>query len=118
VFEGEGKDSWRHRQAGAAAVSLVSAKEIVSYRSVDGVPGIEAIRNDFQDVDLVLVEGFNAEPGARIEVRRANGAGIEREEKNGAPLAVVETEKSNGHPSYKPNDIIPLADLIVREVLA
>lgn len=117
VFDGQGKDSWRHRQAGAAAVSLVSAKEIVSFRSLEGAPGIDAIRGDFQDVDIVLVEGFNAEPGARIEVRGANGAGREGEETNGAPLAVIEIERSNGYPSYKAGDIGPLAELIVREIL-
>ncbi len=116
VFDGEGKDSWRHRQAGAAAVSLVSGHEIVSFRRVQGAPGIDAIRSDFRDVDIVLVEGFNGEPGVRIEVRGANGAGREDGETNGAPLAVIEREKSNGCPSYKPDDIGPLADLIVREV--
>lgn len=117
VFDGEGKDSQRHREAGAAAVALVSSDEQIVFRDLNEGAGIDAVRGDLADVDIVLVEGFNAEPGARIEVRGANGNGRGREETNGAPLAVVEREKSNGHPSYKPDDIGPLADLIVREVL-
>jgi molybdopterin-guanine dinucleotide biosynthesis protein B len=117
VFDGEGKDSERHRKAGAAAVSLVSTHEIVSFRQFEETPPLAAIRAGFDGVDLVLVEGFNAEPGARIEVRRALGAGKDRDEKTGAPLAVVESEHSYGHPSYRPDDVGPLAELIVREVL-
>jgi formylmethanofuran dehydrogenase subunit E len=116
VFDGEGKDSERHRRAGAAAVSLLSAHEIVSFRRVAETPLLAAIRPDFDDVDIVLVEGFNAEPGARIEVKRADGTGLPREEKV-PPLAVVEPERSNGLPSYRPDEVGPLADLIVREVL-
>jgi formylmethanofuran dehydrogenase subunit E len=117
VFDGEGKDSQRHRKAGAAAVALISSDEQIVFRDLNEGPGIDAVCGNFTGVDIVLVEGFNAEFGARIEVRRANGSGSERDEKNGAPLAVIEREKSNGHPSYKPDDIVPLADLIVREVL-
>jgi formylmethanofuran dehydrogenase subunit E len=117
VFDGEGKDSARHRKAGAVAVSLVSSQEMVSFRHVNDAAPFAAIRKGFDGVDLVLVEGFNTEPGARIELRRADGSGKEREARTGAPFAVVELEPSNGHPSYKPEDIGPLAELIVREVL-
>jgi molybdopterin-guanine dinucleotide biosynthesis protein MobB len=118
VFDGQGKDSERHRKAGAVAVALISSDEQIVFRDLHEGAGIDTVRGDLADVDILLVEGFNAEFGARIEVRRTNGSGSEREEKNGAPLAVVEREKSNGHPSYKPDDIVPLADLIVREILS
>jgi molybdopterin-guanine dinucleotide biosynthesis protein len=90
---------------------------MVSFRHVNDAAPFAAIRKGFDGVDLVLVEGFNTEPGARIELRRADGSGKEREARTGAPFAVVELEPSNGHPSYKPEDIGPLAELIVREVL-
>ncbi len=118
VFDGEGKDSERHRKAGAAAVALISSDEQIVFRDLNKGSGIDTVRGDLVDVDILLVEGFNAEPGARIEVCGANGARRDGGETNGPPLAVIERKKSNGCPSYKPDDIGPLADLIVREVLS
>ncbi len=117
-FDGAGKDSDRHRKAGALAVSLVSSDEEVLFRRTGNSPSSLSVREGFDGLDILLVEGFNAEAGARIEVRGAGDSSHRRETSNGKPLAVVEPKVSNGRPSYTSADIAPLADLIVREILS
>jgi formylmethanofuran dehydrogenase subunit E len=117
AFDADGKDSRRHREAGAAAVSLVSAHEMIHFRSVDAAPPIEAIRGDFQDIDVVLVEGFHSEPGARVEVRDANGRARAAEPSTSPPLAVVKPTDVDGHLEYGADDVTRLADLIVEKIL-
>lgn len=117
AFDAEGKDSRRHRDAGAEAVSLVSAREAVSFRSLEGAAPIAAIRDDFHDFDIVLVEGFHSEPGARIEVRDALGRERTGTPPEFPPLAVVSPQDVDGRLRYEAGDVARLVDLIVEKIL-
>ncbi len=68
-----GKDSFRHRQAGAEQVLIASAQRWVLMRALRGEPepDLAALLAKLDPVDLVLVEGFKREPFAKIEVWRA-----------------------------------------------
>ena len=81
-----GKDSFRHREAGAHEVVLVGdARWALLHerrsRPAAGGPGqdeLAEVLRRLAPVDLVLVEGFARTPGPRIEVVReaiASGAG-------------------------------------------
>jgi molybdopterin-guanine dinucleotide biosynthesis protein B len=66
-----GKDSWRHRQAGAREVMIASARRWALLREIDGPePELPALLARLAPVDLVLVEGFKANPHPKIEVFR------------------------------------------------
>jgi len=67
-----GKDSWRHKQAGAAASLLVGPERMLMVQDVeeDLNPHVLAERY-FADFDLLLVEGYASLPGDKIEVVRA-----------------------------------------------
>lgn len=68
----EGKDSWRHRQAGASATILASPRKVALIEDVDADLGIGALRDRYiHDVDLILTEGFKGNPYPKIEVHRA-----------------------------------------------
>ncbi|HTM09138.1 MAG TPA: molybdopterin-guanine dinucleotide biosynthesis protein B [Verrucomicrobiae bacterium] len=118
AFDAEGKDSRRHRDAGAEAVSLVSSREAVLFRSLQGAAPIAAIRDDFQDFDIVLVEGFHSEPGARIEVRDAHGRERTDAPSDLPPLAVVSPRDVDGRLGYEAGDVARLVDLIVEKILS
>ena len=67
-----GKDSWRAREAGAAAVLLASDARtalLVEHRSAP--PAFTALLERLPACDLVLVEGWKREPIPRLEVHRA-----------------------------------------------
>jgi len=73
-----GKDSWRHRQAGAREVLVASDQRMALLREFGeaGAPDVHGLlaRLDPQ-VDWVLVEGFKASSLPRVEVWRAPAAG-------------------------------------------
>lgn len=71
-----GKDSWRHRQAGACEVVVASRRRtaVIRERAVEAEPTLAGmlveLRPPAQDA-WVLVEGFRYEPIPKIEVWRA-----------------------------------------------
>ena len=66
----KGKDSFRHRKAGASETILASDYEWVKFSSnVPNIPGeIEFFLNQLGKVDLVLVEGYKNGLHKKIEV--------------------------------------------------
>src|SRR6202162_5514654 len=71
-----GKDSWAHRQSGAAEVLVSSGKRWALMHELRGgaEPLLPELLRKLSRVDLVVVEGFKSEPHRKIEVHRtANG---------------------------------------------
>tara|TARA_B100000586_G_C20042287_1_gene398247 strand:+ start:359 stop:868 length:510 start_codon:yes stop_codon:yes gene_type:complete len=69
-----GKDSYRHRAAGATEVLISSAARwvLMHENRENREPGLEQILARMTQVDLVLVEGFKGEGHDKIEVHRVN----------------------------------------------
>ncbi|WP_428245902.1 molybdopterin-guanine dinucleotide biosynthesis protein B [Ferrovibrio sp.] len=69
-----GKDSYRHREAGASEVLISSAKRYAIMHELRGTaePTLEELLARLSPVDLVLVEGFKKSGHAKIEVWRAS----------------------------------------------
>ena len=69
----EGKDSWRHRQAGAFEVVIASNRRLAKIREyeVQADPGVDPLIAELSDCDWVLVEGFKHSPLLKLEVWRA-----------------------------------------------
>ena len=112
-----GTDTWRHRQAGAASVALVTPTDIATFRDGASSITLDQLVSALGALDLVLVEGFHEEARAKIEVLSERT----REtlcETDGHLLAIVTpSARQTTVPSFEPNSIEPLADLIEREVL-
>ena len=68
-----GKDSWRHREAGAQEVLVSSGTRWALMHELRGAPepGLDDLLAKMSPVDLVVVEGYKAGPHRRIEVHRA-----------------------------------------------
>ncbi len=68
-----GKDSHRHREAGAREVLVVSSRRWALLHEIEGAePSLEELLARMGKVDLVLVEGFKSHPGPKLEVWRAS----------------------------------------------
>jgi molybdopterin-guanine dinucleotide biosynthesis adapter protein len=66
-----GKDSFRHRSAGAHEVLVASGARWALLHEIDGPePPLSDLLARLAPVDLVLVEGFKSSPGAKLEVHR------------------------------------------------
>lgn len=68
-----GKDSWVHRQAGAAEVLVSSNQRWALMHELRGArePRLPELLAKMSRVDLVVIEGFKREPFPKIEVYRA-----------------------------------------------
>lgn len=67
-----GKDSWRHRHAGAQEVIIASGIRwaLLHELSSGPEPSLQELMTRLSPVDLVLVEGFKANLHPKIEVHR------------------------------------------------
>lgn len=68
----KGKDSWRHKQAGAEATLLITDQQIAMIKD-DQRTDIEKMYAYLPDMDLILAEGFKRQPLPKIEVFRTDG---------------------------------------------
>lgn len=67
----EGKDSWRHKKAGAHTVVIASPQKVALIRDVEKDLTLDDIRGKFiQDVDLILSEGYKKDIQPKIEIFR------------------------------------------------
>ncbi|MDA1118509.1 MAG: molybdopterin-guanine dinucleotide biosynthesis protein B [Proteobacteria bacterium] len=68
-----GKDSYRHRQAGASEILVTSSRRWVLMHELRGAaePTFEEQIKHFSPCDLLLVEGFKHAPIPKLEVWRA-----------------------------------------------
>jgi molybdopterin-guanine dinucleotide biosynthesis protein B len=67
-----GKDSWRHRKAGAHQVMVASSRRWALMHELrdDPEPSLDALVARMSPVDLLLVEGWKRHPHPKIEVYR------------------------------------------------
>jgi molybdopterin-guanine dinucleotide biosynthesis protein B len=68
-----GRDSYRHRAAGATEVLLASGKRFALMHELRDAPepSLDALLSRLSPVDLVLIEGYKAAPHPKIEAYRA-----------------------------------------------
>ncbi len=67
-----GKDSFRHREAGASEVLVVtSSRWVLMHESRDEAePSIESLIERMTPVDLLLIEGFKTHQHPKLEIHR------------------------------------------------
>jgi molybdopterin-guanine dinucleotide biosynthesis adapter protein len=67
-----GADSYRHREAGAHEVTIVSSTRFAIMHELRGAPepSFEEVLSRLAPCDLVLIEGYKREPVPKIEARR------------------------------------------------
>jgi molybdopterin-guanine dinucleotide biosynthesis protein B len=115
----EGKDSWRHKQAGAHTVVISSPEKIALIRDVEKDLTLDEIRGRWiQDVDLILSEGYKKDIQPKIEVFRKE---IHKKllcTKKDNLVAIVSNQKFNvGVPCFHLEDMKGLSNFIEEEFL-
>ncbi len=115
----EGKDSWRHKQAGAHTVVISSPQKVALIRDVEKDLTLDEIREKLiQDVDLILSEGYKRDVQPKIEVFRK-----EKHKKllctmKDNLVAIVSNNKFNvGVPCFHLEDMKGLSSFIEKEFL-
>ena len=114
-----GKDTYRHRTAGAEEVVLASANRMALLREHrGGEPDLAVILARMAPVDLVLVEGYKRDTHPRIEVfrREAGHDLIQPTDPNVRAVATDAALAVLSVPLLDLNDTGAIADFILREV--
>jgi molybdopterin-guanine dinucleotide biosynthesis protein B len=116
-FDKKGKDSWRHKNSGAETVIVASPGRIAMVRD-DNCESLDCLEMYFQDMDLVITEGFKKENRPKIEIVRAatNKEPLCLDNDNRIAL-VTDTDIDLEVPRFGLEDIEKLADLIEKRYL-
>jgi molybdopterin-guanine dinucleotide biosynthesis protein B len=115
----EGKDSWRHKKAGACLTVISSPVRLALIEDVNNDLCLEEIRENYiKNVDIILSEGYKGNPFPKIEVFRSE---LKREllcQKEDNLLAIVSDVKINaGALCMDINDAKGIVDLIENKFL-
>jgi molybdopterin-guanine dinucleotide biosynthesis protein B len=113
----EGRDSFRHRKAGATEVAVVSTNRwaIIHELRAEEAPGLDDVLAKMSACDLVIVEGYKRDTHDKIEVRNLT---LDHPKLAGDDPTVVAIA-ANGPvagapvPVFDRDDVTTLADFIV-----
>ncbi len=119
-----GKDSWRLTQAGADTMVISSRDKLAMVKKYDpnNEPTLkDMVQSYFEDVDLVLTEGFKKSPMPKIEVHRRERFEpllCRGEEYDPALIAVASDSELNVDvPRFNINDSHAICDFIIARYL-
>jgi len=115
----EGKDSWRHKKAGAHTVVVSSPEKAALIRDVERDLNLGEIRDKLiQDVDLILSEGYKRDVQPKIEVFRKEVHKNLLCKKKDNLVAIVSNQKFNvGVPCFGLEDMKGLSNFIEKQFL-
>ena len=111
-----GKDSWKHRNAGATEVLVSSANRFALMHELRGAsePSLPELLSLLSPVDLVIVEGFKADSHPKIEVYRAETGKDLLHGQDKAIVAVASDVAVETHlPVLHLDDIEKIADMML-----
>lgn len=114
-----GKDSFRHRQAGATEVLLASRKRFALMHELrdSDEPTLQELLAKLSPVDLVLIEGYKRDDHHKIEAHRAETGNPLIAQDDATIRAVAsDTPMTFDRPVFDLNDTRAIADYILAEV--
>lgn len=113
-----GKDSYRHRQAGADSVMIVSPDRIAMIKNAPG-DRLDDLLVFFKDVDLLITEGFKSDRAPKIEIFRARRHKLPACLDDDTLIAMVsDTPMDLAIPQFETADIESIAEFIVARFLS
>ena len=115
----EGKDTWRHREAGASSVTISSPARVASIRNVETEMSLEElVGHYFWQEDILLTEGYKRSRFPKIEIFRT---AVEPQPicgpQDNAIALVTDDPSSTELPTFKFAEVAQVADFIVDRFL-
>ncbi|KIN73757.1 molybdopterin-guanine dinucleotide biosynthesis protein B [Sulfitobacter guttiformis] len=114
-----GKDSFRHREAGASQVLLASRNRIALMHELRGAPepALDMLLAQLAPVDLVLIEGYKRDAHPKIEAHRAvTGNPLIASDDPSVRAVASDVSVTLDRPVFNLDDTVLIADFILREV--
>ena len=115
-IDNEGKDTYKHREAGAETVIISSKKKFAIIKEVKEEESLEKLLYFAKDKDIILVEGYKKSNLRKIEVYRENfSSEIITKKENLIAIASDVDLNINDVKVVKKDNYKELADLIEKE---
>ena len=115
-----GRDSHRHRVAGAREVCVVSGKMWAVIHSLEDEPepDLDEVLNKLSPADVVIVEGYKHDRYPKIEVRNTGLAHPPLADNDPSVVAIAASGpvETGGLPVFSRDDIAAICDLIADTV--
>ena len=105
-----GRDSFRHRTAGATEVAVVGGHRYAIMREQEE-PSLAEVLARLAPADLILIEGYKRETHRKIEVR-AGGEPMAPRDPNILAIASDAPPAGERLPWFRRDDIVGIADFI------
>ena len=113
-----GTDSFKHREAGSSQVVISSSArwaKIIENKNMKE-KNFDQLIKEFQEVDIIVVEGFKKENHPKIEIMGKGLKNINKEINN--IIAIVSDELlDTSIPVFKKNDNERLVEFIIKKIL-
>ena len=112
----EGKDSWRHKRAGASSVMVLSKGSMAMFADVADQMNVEDVRDRFLDhtYDLIIAEGWKHEGYPKIVIVREQIGEIPVSTE-GLLAVVSNTPVDLSVPLFGLDDAVGVAALIMKQ---
>ncbi|MEO1291633.1 MAG: molybdopterin-guanine dinucleotide biosynthesis protein B [Pseudomonadota bacterium] len=115
----EGKDSWRHRHAGAQEVLVASGARWALMHELRDTPEppLAELIDKLAPVDLILIEGYKRDTHPKVEAHRAETGNtlIARDDPTIRAVASDVPLSDLGKPRFDLDDVAGIADFILDE---
>lgn len=116
----EGRDSFRHRKAGASEVAVVSQKRLAVLTEFgdQSEPPLSAVLARLKPCDLVIVEGYKRDFHDKIEVRNLalSHPPLAGDDSTIVALAASGPLENAPVPVFSRDDVTRLADFIIQHM--
>lgn len=115
----EGADSFRHRQAGATEVAVVSGRRWALMHELrdEEEPPLAAVLERMAPADIIIVEGYKREGHRKIEARRRearNREPLSPSDPNIVAVAADAPQPDEALPVFDLDDVRAIADFVER----
>lgn len=111
-----GKDSWRHRQAGATVSVVVSRRSVAIFGDLERELTVEELSGRFiHQADLILAEGYKSGGTPKIVV--VGDGAWDAAEWTGVKAVVSARRINAGVPVFPPTDVKAVASFLEHEFL-
>ncbi|MDQ2634625.1 MAG: molybdopterin-guanine dinucleotide biosynthesis protein B [Pseudomonadota bacterium] len=115
----EGTDSFRHRQAGASEVAIVSGRRWALMHELrdEDEPTLAMVLERLAPCDLVLIEGYKRESHQKIETRRIGSRDTAPLSAGDSTIVAIASDApvaGEALPTFRLDDIAAIADFVER----
>lgn len=110
-----GKDSWRHKQAGATITVISSPVQIGMVRDVDHDHSLDELLPFFSGVDIIVTEGYKRGDKPKLEIFRSDMQAEPLCNTDENLLALITDADVNvGVPRFATNDARRVVDFLIQ----